>query len=263
MLTRPSTASARFGTDGQACLLLHGFTGTPWDLLPLAVALEQRGFSGSVPCLPGHGEDGEAMASVGADDWLRASEEALFAEFERTQRPVHVAGFSMGGLLAVGLAARWPSHVASLALLAPAARLLGQISRAARFLRKTPLMDWVQPYIPKDGSDIEDPAARAIVPRPTSFPSARLRDLFWLQDFAHQHAPRVKARVLLVLARHDHVVNARAAKGLVARIPRPDTATLLLERGFHGLARDFAGDVLAGAVGDFFRGALPSSTRQE
>src|SRR2546430_6543846 len=89
----PSDASA------DACLLLHGFTGSPWDMRPLGDALAARGFRVKGVRLPGHGGEPEAMAGVSARDWEEACETALDS-LASTPR-VFVAGLSMGALLAL------------------------------------------------------------------------------------------------------------------------------------------------------------------
>lgn len=244
----------RFGAEGQRCLLLHGFTGSPWDLRPLADALAERGFCGEVPLLPGHGTTPDAMGRVGAKEWFEASESALLASTRGTQEPLCLAGFSMGALLAILLAARHPDRVRALALLAPAAKLLGVAPKVARALWRLPLPLGPERLLPvqrKGPPDLEDPTVRAASPSPDSFPTRALRELFDLQDQANAAAAHTRAPALLVLAAHDHVVDPGAALQLYVRLPGAGPA-VILPRGFHGLARDGSKAQLAQAVGDFF-----------
>jgi carboxylesterase len=245
------TASFRFGQDGPACLLLHGFSGTPWDLKPLAEALQTRGFSGEVPCLPGHGRSPEAMRGVCYEDWLRHADRALQTLAEQRGEPVRVAGFSMGGLLGLALAARRPAHVSALALLAPAAGLLGLSLKLVRLLRHLPVPRERLPLLRKGPPDLEDAQERDQAPSLDRIPLESLLELFALQDLAYDLVPYVRANALLVVAAHDHVVDANAARRLYGRLPRiqPEVS---LPRGFHGLSRDFCGAQLAEAVGTFF-----------
>ena len=94
---------------GPSVLCLHGFTGTPYEVAPLARALATAGFAVSAPLLEGHGENAAALAATRWQDWLASAEEA----FDRLRAgagggPVAIAGFSMGGLLALRLARRRP-----------------------------------------------------------------------------------------------------------------------------------------------------------
>ncbi|WP_438445752.1 alpha/beta hydrolase [Gorillibacterium sp. sgz5001074] len=106
------------GTKGRACLLLHGFTGGPYEVSPLADALVQAGWICRTPELPGHGNAEPPMTQVSSLDWLQAVHEEA-EEMQRTYGSFDLVGFSMGGMLAVHLAARY--RVRRLALLGAAA----------------------------------------------------------------------------------------------------------------------------------------------
>src|SRR5438477_5580237 len=90
----------RGGPRGVLCL--HGFTGTPFEVRPLAEALAARGFTVSAPALAGHCGTLDELACTGWPDWLASAEQALDRLLaEVGGRPVAVAGFSLGGLLAL------------------------------------------------------------------------------------------------------------------------------------------------------------------
>jgi carboxylesterase len=246
------TAPFELGEGREACLLLHGFTGSPWEMRPLGEALAARGYHVRCPLLPGHGATPEALLHVGERDWLEAAE-AEAARALAGHRRLYVAGLSVGALLALLLAARRPGDIHGLALLAPALRLRGAGARLARPLAGLGLLGPLFPWVQKTGSDIEDPDARARAPLLVRWPSERLRDVFSLQAQARAALPRVRAATLVAVAERDHVVDPREgrrlARGLVAA---PRVHVLHLRAGFHILPRDRAGPRLACAVGDFF-----------
>jgi pimeloyl-ACP methyl ester carboxylesterase len=70
-------APFEFPGKRPACLLIHGFTGTPWDVRPLGEALARAGHAVRALRLPGHGTTPRAMLEVRAPDWLLACDEAL------------------------------------------------------------------------------------------------------------------------------------------------------------------------------------------
>src|SRR5215468_6389272 len=124
-LDEGKTAPFELPGDRGACLLLHGFTGSPWDVRPLGEALAQRGYRVRAIRLPGHGTTPEAMAGVSHRDWEAAAESALLSL--SGARHTFIAGLSVGALLAVLLAARYPERITGLALIAPALRLKGAL----------------------------------------------------------------------------------------------------------------------------------------
>ena len=82
--------------DGRGVLCLHGITGTPYEVRPLAEAFGRLGCSVEAPLLAGHGGTLGELARTDGDDWLRSAESAL----ERLQArvcgaPVAICGFSM------------------------------------------------------------------------------------------------------------------------------------------------------------------------
>jgi len=100
------------------CLLIHGFTGAPYEVEPLAEYLQERtDWLISVPTLPGHGEPG-SLKGVRYQEWIDYAEAELKKLFE-TCGTVYVIGFSMGGLITSFLAANYP--VDKLVLLSAAA----------------------------------------------------------------------------------------------------------------------------------------------
>src|SRR5262249_1806460 len=86
---------------GPQFLLLHGYTGTPYDLRPLGDFLHKQGFHVSAPLLKGHGQKPELLFKVHADDWLKEASDVL-QSFDK-KRPIIIAGLSMGALIGLAL----------------------------------------------------------------------------------------------------------------------------------------------------------------
>ena len=87
------------------CLLLHGYAGRPFEMKFLEADLHAAGYVVETPTLPGHEGDPEEFARSRFEDWLSGAESGLAALRARCPRVV-VAGFSMGGTLALALAQR-------------------------------------------------------------------------------------------------------------------------------------------------------------
>ena len=93
----------------KAVLLLHGFTATPWELKELAVHLADRGFSVYVPLLKGHATTPSELKTTSWEEWYASALYGYNLLFILSE-DVNVAGFSMGGLLAILLAENKPVH---------------------------------------------------------------------------------------------------------------------------------------------------------
>ena len=100
-------------------LLIHGFTASPAEMLPLGEYLHHRGISCLGVRLAGHGTSLRDLLDTSWLDWYAAAAEGL-EELDKYCDQVFVAGLSMGGLLAVLLAREYPQRLRGLSLLAPA-----------------------------------------------------------------------------------------------------------------------------------------------
>jgi carboxylesterase len=244
------TAPFELGHGDDACLLLHGFTGSPWDIRPLGEALAARGLYVKAPRLPGHGTTPEAMLEADHRHWEEAAREALHSL--RGFRQVFVAGLSMGSLLGLRLAASFPERVKGLVLIAPAARFKGPKMALLKSLRNTGLLERVIPWVRKTATDLSDPVALAEAPILPAFPITRLNDLWTLQEAALQDAPRVRCPTLVVVAEQDHVVDPEGGRWLAAQLTSTPVVRLLsLREGYHIIPRDRGGPRMAAEVGDF------------
>ncbi|RFU67391.1 alpha/beta fold hydrolase [Peribacillus saganii] len=105
----------------NGCLCIHGFTGSPFEVNPLAEFLgNHTDWKFVVPTLPGHGENG-SLKGVRYTEWVDCAEQALQSLLEECET-VFLIGFSMGGVIACYLAAKYP--VKKLVLLSAAARYI-------------------------------------------------------------------------------------------------------------------------------------------
>ncbi|WP_243735233.1 alpha/beta hydrolase [Paenibacillus turpanensis] len=93
--------------EQKACLLIHGFTGGPYELHPLASYLGQKGHRCQSVTLPGHEGDLRALRKVHRTEWIQCVEEAG-KELADQHGEFDLIGFSMGGLLAAYAANRLP-----------------------------------------------------------------------------------------------------------------------------------------------------------
>ena len=111
MTIMPGAGAYWFEGNEVGCLILHGFTGTPQNVRPLADYLARRGLAVSVPRIAGHGTTVQDLDTTGPGDWLSTAEQALADLRSRCAR-VFVAGISLGGTYTLELPAgtrTWPA----------------------------------------------------------------------------------------------------------------------------------------------------------
>lgn len=138
----------------------HGFTGTTSEIRPMLDALSDRGFAIRAPLLSGHGTHPGDLQDVTFDALCNDMQREVDAAFGEHDAVV-IAGFSLGSLVAMELAARAPRGLAGLVLLGNALTLNPPIAAALGFFdrRGWELPDW---YLLKLWSaDVKDPEQKS------------------------------------------------------------------------------------------------------
>src|SRR5699024_8946401 len=89
------------------CLIIHGFTGGPYEVEPLKDYLEEHtDWKVDVPVLTGQGDELD-LADVRDGGWLQDAREAYESLANRCET-IYVVGFPMGGMIATYLAGKHP-----------------------------------------------------------------------------------------------------------------------------------------------------------
>jgi len=219
------------GGGPHGALVLHGFTGSPVSMRPLAEALAAAGFAVELPRLPGHGTDTADLVETGWDDWLTEAERALAAVQARTRHgKVVVVGLSMGGALAAALA-QGHAELAGIVLInAPVAappELAASIEE---------MMAGGMEVMDSIGGDIADPDADEASYDET--PLGPLLTMIMAGQDVRARLPEIKAPTLIITSRQDHVVNPEDSDVLAADISGP-VERLWLEDSFHVATLDY------------------------
>jgi carboxylesterase len=190
----------------DACLLIHGSTGTAGDMRFLGEFLNGRGFAVQGVSLPGHHRRPTALAGIRWQACYAAVRDA-WLDLSTRYRRVHVIGFSFGGSLALHLAAN--EQVEDLILLAPA--LFIHATRRSIFL-----------------------SALGLVPRTKS--RILLRWNLGLMRFLRQvrrEIRLVRCPLLVIHARDDTLVRIKSSHTIHDRAIVLDRRIHILERGGH------------------------------
>ena len=93
-----------------ACLLIHGFTGTPKEMRWMGEHLNQQGYTCLGIRLAGHATHPEDMIRSKFTDWI-ASVENGFHLLRGITDNIYLAGLSMGGILALHMSAQFAPRV--------------------------------------------------------------------------------------------------------------------------------------------------------
>ncbi|MFE6685522.1 alpha/beta hydrolase [Streptomyces sp. NPDC057743] len=241
-----------FRRDGGdvGVLFCHGFTGSPQSVRPWAEYLAERGLSVTVPLLPGHGTRWQDMQLTTWQDWYAEVDRELRALTERCGT-VFVCGLSMGGALALRLAAQHGDAISGVALVNPGNKVH---DRAAPLL---PALRHVVRSTKGIASDIAKPGATEVgYDRVPLHAAHSLRAFFRRVD---DELPRVTQPLLVMTSPQDHVVPPVDSDRILSRISSTDVRHTLLERSYHVATLDHDAERIFANTHDFITRLAPEA----
>ena len=255
-MTGPADPFA-LGDGPDACLLLHGLTGSPAEMRPVGEALAAAGYRAVAPLLPGHGTTPQALYTTTREDLMRAAESALLSL--RDARRLFLCGLSMGSLLAIHLAARsWSGEglpsLSALALLAPAIKFAGTTWLFANVIGRLPALHLM---LGKGARDVRgQPDDREQVGG--SYQAIPMRwgaELRALSQGAREMARDVRAPTLILQGALDRTVASAGAQRLKTMISSPRVELRIFPRSGHVLPLDVESAEVCRSIVSFFQGA--------
>lgn len=202
-------------------LLSHGFTGQPASMRPWAEHLAELGYAVELPRLPGHGTSWQDMNTTRWEDWyaeVSAALEKLVAENDA----VVVGGLSMGGALALALAAEHADQVSGVVIVNPA------VATKRLDVKLLPVLKHVVASFPGIANDIKKPGVEEHGYSKTPLKAAH--SMFGAWPRLVGELPKVTAPVLYFRSTEDHVVDEKSepliterVSGEVSVVPLPDS----------------------------------------
>jgi carboxylesterase len=228
-------------------LILHGFTGSRATMEPIIPRVDALGLPWRLPQLRGHWTRPEDLIGVTYDDLL-ADAGASLDELRGAVERVAIVGLSVGGVLALNLAAERPRDVDSLAVLAPALRYVHPLAAASALVARLVKM-W--PGDPAGGF-----TDKSLAPRATNyatFPTATFVTVYRAGRQVERMLPRVSAPMLVLGARRDRVIQPRVAQLAYDRAGATEKQLVWFERSGHEMLLDCEADAVADRVGQFLR----------
>lgn len=227
------------GDKQDAFVLLHGWTGSPAHFGLAARFLNERGHPVVVPRLAGHGTTVEHMMDTGWKDWVRSALEGYYevaAAYER----VHVVGLSMGGVIALLMAAT--GDVASVTPINAPQRLHSNRAWISRLYRGSRRIRQGEPSPPPPGE-----AADFWIQYGES-PVGTVGDLLDLMAAANLALPRISAPAVVIQSRTDETVHHTSADVILERLGSEKKRIVWLHRSRHVALLDSERDLVHQAI---------------
>ncbi len=215
--------------DRVGILLVHGFTGSPPDMRPLAEMLHGLGADCHALMHPGMATDMANLSSMTASIWREAVLECWQEHTSRYERTILV-GYSMGGAASIQMAVQRAPDL--LLLLAPFWRindrravLLPVAKRVVKEFKPLSHLDFEDPYVREwfkaalPDLNLDDPDMVRSMRDETGIAAPVIDELRKFGAIGRREASRVTAPVVVIQGHQDTVVNPRHTRQLIDEFP--------------------------------------------
>ncbi|CCQ97981.1 Lipase/esterase Est [[Clostridium] ultunense Esp] len=188
--------------DERGLLLIHGFTGSTAEMIPMGTFFHSKGMTVHGPLLAGHGTTPEEMAKTSWKDWWQSAVHGYERLKEAGCERIYVGGLSMGGLLALRLARE--------------KKVQGAISMAApiRFRDRTAhFAFFIHHFIPYVGRGPQKaPHIEEVIVPYEKMPVKSVAELKRLMQDVRRGLPKIRTPVLIVQGKRDETIFPTDAK---------------------------------------------------
>ncbi len=232
-----------------ACLLVHGFTGTPKEMCWMGEYLNKQGYTCLGVRLTGHATDPEDMIRSNWTDWTASVEDGYSLLRGLTDR-IFLVGLSMGGILSLLMSTRLTVQ--------------GVVAMSTPYklpddprLRK---IDWIArivPYMPKSDEEpgvgwFDKEAFKGHISYPMN-PVRSIGQLNLLLGEMRAALPKINVPVLLIHSKDDKYVSPENIELIFADLKTSDKTKLYITGSGHVVTRDAARRQVFEMTRDFIR----------
>ena len=220
-----------------ACLLIHGFTGTPKEMRWMGEYLNQQGFTCLGVRLAGHATTPQDMIASHWTDWTASVEDA-YSLLKNLTDNIYLVGLSMGGILSLLMSTRL--EVKGLAAMSTPYKLPDDPR-----LRNIELISKTVPFMPKGNEEpgsgwFDKEAWKDHVSYPQN-PVRSVGELNKLLGEMRAALPRINVPVLLIHSKDDDYVLPESMEHIYADLEKASDKTKLYITGSgHVVTRDAA-----------------------
>ncbi len=227
--------------DLIGCLCIHGFTGDPWEVEPICQELQKLdGWLVYSPVLPGHGKELSALKGATYEEWVYTVEVA-FEELQKRCTDVYVIGFSMGGMLATYIAARY--SVKKLVLLNAAAYYFNP----KQFLKD--MIAAVRYHL--TGTQEDDQLIDLYEKKFRETPFAALAQFLQLVQKTKPYASKIRVPTLIIQGEMDGLVPMKSAYHLYDIIESDEKELIAMKRSRHMIFHGYEAEEVINQIKDF------------
>ncbi len=229
------------------CLMVHGFTSTPYDNRALGEYLAKQGVTASGILVAGHGTKEEDLIKTDYSDWLSSVEEGI-RKLQKEVEKIFLVGISFGGNMLLYLAQKF--NFSGIVLVGtPIFFRLEKIYRTlipvVRLFKKYQKKRYLRTKL--------DPAIIRERPNYQKIPLKSLDDVAKVIELSRKCLTKVFAPSLIMQSNRDHAVQAKTVTYLFEKIASKDKKIVWLNDFYHVPLIDHRKEEVFKIISDFIR----------
>ncbi|MFI5322684.1 MAG: alpha/beta hydrolase [Thermodesulfobacteriota bacterium] len=247
----------------RAVLMLHGLTGSPFEMRYYGGKLHKMDYDVYCPCLPGHCTSIEDLKSKKWRDWDSFAK----AEFERlssTYEEVYLSGLCLGALICLSIAIEYDTPKA-LTLLSPTLSLDGWSLPWLRFLIPlafTPVANILDySFMEREPYGVKNEHVRKKVITMLAsdnlsaydrYPAVTFAELLRYSGYLKKNMNKVKTPTLIMHPEEDDICDVKNAQYIYENIGSDNKQFIRLKNSYHIITIDNDKDIVINKTKEFF-----------
>lgn len=216
-------------------LLVHGFTGTPASMRPWAHYLNERGYTVSVPLIPGHGTTWHDLNHVSWQEWPAKVESELL-QLKKKCSKVFLCALSMGGGNSLYVAARNQEKIDGLVLVNPMIHIPGVQIKFVHIISR------IQKSRASVGDDIKKPGITEW--GYDALPLKGVAQLYKYLKLARAGLPSIKTPTLVFHSIDDHILPVSNTEIIMAELGSSEKKRIELANSYHVATLDYDAETI-------------------
>lgn len=238
----------------RGVILIHGLTGTPANMAPLARTLSRSGFKVRTPLLLGHGTCVEDLFRAKMEGWV-ASVDRAYDSLANECDEIYVAGQSLGSLLAINLALDQRRPVKKIACLGTPLRLLPLLEKFLLPISHIPPIREIIRYSKKNWEwSVADEMGREMY-KNASYDRIPVPSVWQLQRLQKRLLARLgelDIPAIIVHSRRDKVAPPFNVELFCKMAVKVAPKVIWCERSEHVILLDFESELVTKEISNFF-----------
>lgn len=232
----------------KAVLMMHGLTGSPFEMQKYGKFLSKNGYDVYGICLPGHGNLRDEIYTVRYQEWLTFAENKIKELFEKHDE-VFVSGLCLGALISLHLAETFKDKIKGIICLSTTLYLDGwrlpwykifmpiALSTIFRYYYTYPESE---PYGVKNEKTRN--TIKKILAKPDVgmdyYPMSAFYELLRLSKLVRKNLSKINQPILIVHSEEDDLTSTKGADEVYKEISSEDKEKIILKDSYHMVLYD-------------------------